>query len=228
MKSENYDELMDKFYAGIANTEEINFLKREGLLDEQDIFYADVLHTERGQKMNWEFEDFMKQLPQAKVVAISGRNLRMKRMMVAAAVVALVLTAFIFWPQPQKNQMAKVPAITKPVDSLPNIIAKISPQDEINYSEPGPEKVKKLSQNRNNYTAATTRENAVKFRKHSPRENVKRTIKKENFMVMVNGKIITNEADAVAITKESLAMFSRNLATTVDELRPIGQIKIKL
>jgi hypothetical protein len=46
-------------------------------------------------------------------------------------------------------------------------------------------------------------------------------------MVMVNGKRITDKADAIAITKESLSMVSRDFTNMVDQLKPIGQIKIK-
>ena len=50
MKSENYDELMDKFYAGKASAEDIGILKGKGLLDDQDLFYAEALRLERAQK----------------------------------------------------------------------------------------------------------------------------------------------------------------------------------
>src|SRR6185437_4699900 len=114
MKSENYDELMDKFYAGKASAEDISILIGKGLLDDQDIFYTDALNSEREQKMDWDFEDLMNEVSATKVVALPRRNLRMKRMIAAAAVVATILVAWFFWQkQDNPGQIVQVPVINK-------------------------------------------------------------------------------------------------------------------
>lgn len=133
MKSENYDELMDKFYAGKASAEDIGILKGKGLLDDQDLFYAEALRLERAQKMDWDFEDLMNEITATKVVALPPRSVRMKRMMAAAAVVATILLACIFWPQQDnRKQIVLVPVISKKVDSAVDLSPKVAlPVDKV-------------------------------------------------------------------------------------------------
>lgn len=230
MKTENYDELMDKFYAGIANAEEISVLEREGLIDEQDISYADALNSEREQKMNWEFKDFMNEIPATKVVAHSAHRLWIKRMMAVAAVVAAMLTTYVFWPQPhQSKEIASVPEMYKQFDSNQHLIGKtVLPADEIKNTVKAEKNVKPEIRKNRNYAVQASQQKLVKNRKNNAEEKGETKTNAGDYLVMVNGKPITNEADAIAITRESLGMFSRNLTNTIDELKPIGQIKIKL
>lgn len=228
MKSGNYDELIDKFYAGRASAEEISILKSEGLLDEQDIFYAQALHSEREQKMDWDFADFMKEIPAAKEAALPGRRIWMKRMMAAAATVATILLAYIFWPQHDNTgEVAHVPVISKQIDSNHKVAAN-PPVPEMKDSILLSEDVKKHPRAIISYTVKTRKQNPPKSNKEAAKDKEEATASDENFMVMVNGKPITDEADAIAIMKESLSMISRDLTHTVNELKPIGQIKIKL
>lgn len=232
MKSGNYDELMDKFYGGKASAEEILLLKTEGLLDEQDIVYAEALNTEREQKMDWEFEDFLNELPATKVVALPAHRIWVKRMMAAAAIIVVILTAYVFWPQQnQPKEIASVPVIHESVDSNQELMAKsVLPADKIKYTAQSEEKVKPETRKNRNYAVQTRQQRPVKSirNKAQANENVETKTNVEDFLVIVNGKPITNEAEAIAITRESLGMFSRNLTTTIDKLKPISQIKIRL
>src|SRR6185437_9400106 len=134
MKSENYDELMDKFYAGKASAEDISMLKGKGLLDDQDMLYAEALKSEREQKMDWDFEDFLNEISATKVVALPRRSLRMKRMIAAAAVVATILLACIFWPrQDNPKQIVQAPLFNKKVDTDMEISA--NPASPVNKAK---------------------------------------------------------------------------------------------
>jgi len=228
MKSGNYDELIDKFYAGKASAEEVSILKSEGLLDDQDIFYAQALHSEREQKMDWDFADLMKEIPATKVAALPGRRVWMKRMMAAAATVAIILLAYIFWPQPNNTgEVVHVPVINKQIDSNHNVAA--NPRvSEIKDSILLPGNATTHPRPITSYTVKTGKQHPPKSNKEATKDKEEATVSDENFMVMVNGKPITDEADAIAIMRESLSMISRDLTHTVNDLKPIGQIKIKL
>jgi len=230
MKSGNYNELLDKFYAGKASDGEINILEKEGLLDEQDIFYCEALNSERGQKMEWDFEDFLNEIPEAKVVTIPARRRWMKRMIAAAAVLATILISYIFWPEQYKQkEIVQVPVINKQIDSNNNVNASSAlPDNEVKDSVLLSKDVKTHLPQIKNYAVKTRKQSPSKSRKIAVKNKEKTASRDGNFMVVVNGKPITDEADALAIMKESLSMVSRNLTNTVDELKPIGQIKIKL
>jgi hypothetical protein len=232
MKSENYDELKDKFYAGKASAEEIDILKGEGLLDDQDFFYAAMLNSEREQKMDWDFADFMKEIPATKVVALQRRGVWMKRMMAAAATVAAILLAYIFWPQHYNpKEVALVPVINKneKTDSNANIAGSTaSPLNQLKDSLFLSEAVNTHGRSTRNYTAKTRKQNLSKSSKGITKDKKQPLATNQDFMVMVNGKPITDEADAITIMKESLSLVSRKVSDAVDELKPIAQIKIKL
>ena len=230
MKSGNYNGLLDKFYAGTATAEEISLLKLEGLINEQDIIYAETLRQERAQKMHWEFEDFMNDIPSKKVVTFSARKVWVKRMLSAAAVVAAIVTAYIFWPQPQTNKIANVPASNKVVDTDKDVTAAtVLPANEIKDSMVTTKKINPLAKRNTSGFVTTGKKTAgQKGKKPAGKMDANNNADLQNNLVIVNGKPVTNEADAVAITRKSLGIVSRNLALTIDELKPISRIKIKL
>jgi len=225
MKSENYDELMDKFYAGKASAEDISMLKGKGLLDDQDMLYAEALNSEREQKMDWDFEDLMNEVSATKVVALPRRSLRMKRMIAAAAVVATILLACIFWPrQDNPKQIVQAPLFNKKVDTDMEISA--NPASPVNKAKDPivlSEDVKTHPRAIKNYTGKTSKHNFSKSNNRVAKDKEETTARNDDFIVMVNGKRITDEADAIAITKQSLSMVSRDLNNTVNGLKPIGR-----
>ncbi len=230
MKSGNYNELLDKFYAGTASDKEISLLQSEGLINEQDILYAETLREERGQKMDWEFEDFMNDIPSEKVVAFPARRVWMKRILSAAAVVAAIVIAYIFWPQPAKNKMASIPASNKIVDSNKELTASAGlPANEIKDTAEATEKINTATKKNTDHAVTTHKKRSLqKSIRPADKTDADRNKNLQDYLVIVNGKPITNEAEALAITRESLGMVSRNLTLTIDELKPISRIKIKL
>ncbi|HEY0056966.1 MAG TPA: hypothetical protein VGB63_16570 [Pedobacter sp.] len=229
MKSGKYSELLDKFYAGTASAEEIGLLQSEALIDQQDILYAEMLKEERGQKMDWEFEDFMNDIPSDKVKTFPVRRLWMKRILSAAAMLAAIV-AYIMWPLPQTVKMANVPASNKMAEPNKELRATaVLPANEITDTSRAAEKVKTASKKNRDRAVNTDKKGRVqKSIRQADTTGVSNNSNSSEYLVIVNGQPITNEADAIAITRESLGMISRNLTLTVDELKPISEIKIKL
>lgn len=230
MKSGNYNELLDKFYTGTASAEEISLLQLEGRLNEQDALYAETLKAERAQKMDWEFEDFMNDIPSEKIIAFPARSVWVKRILSAAAMVAVMIIAYVFWPQPATNKMASIPASNKMVDSNKEIIGgAVLPANEIKDTAEATEKINTASKKNTDYAVTTPKKGPLqKSVRPADKKDADKNGNLQDYLVIVNGKPITNEADAVAITRESLGMVSRKLTLTVDELKPLSRIKIKL
>lgn len=230
MKSGNYDELLDKFYAGTASAEEIAALQSAALLSEQDMAYAETLNEERGQKMNWEFEDFMKDIPEQKATIIPVRNLWIRRTLSAAAVIAAIVTTYIFWPQPQNDTIAIVPVSNKKVAGTKEQTTVIDlPAGTDAYTVQQLEKPVEQTAHKGARTSTIHKKHPVKKNTQIPDKKSDLNMNKpEDFLVMVNGKPITNEADAVAITRESLGLVARNLSLTPGEKKHAGRIRIEL
>ncbi len=231
MKSGNYDELIKKFYAGTASAEEIVLLKAEGIITEQEEVYANALSEERTEKMNWDFEDFMKQVPAAKIVSIASRKFPLQRIFAAAAVVGAIIMAIIFWPSQKENSnLANETAINNSIDTNKQLAQSKTPAPTNIPSKPAEPRIVNIIKQKNAAFAVRDKESHSIKKTISPAPEKDKITKGDftEYLVMVNGKPITNEEDAVAITRQSLSVFSQNLSTTVEEMRPIGQIKIKL
>ena len=232
MKSGNYEVLLDKFYAGTASAEEVLSLKNEGFLDEQDELYANTIKHEKDQQMDWSFENFLKEVPQAKVVALPQRNNWKRNAMAAAAVVLAILTVYILIPQSKQdlgNETANMPVNNKISDSNSQQVAEIIlPVVKTKDSTTDVQKMVATIEKRKVAADKKARLAIDKtILKPTPKENSETKTDFDEYLVMVNGKPIYNEEDALSITRESLGLVSRNLTTTMDEMKPIGHIKIK-
>lgn len=230
MKSGNYSELLEKFYAGTASAEEISLLQSQALVNEQDILYAEVLKEERRQKMDWKFEDFMNDVSLDKVETFPARIVWMKRILSAAATVVIIVAAYTLWPVPQTDKIVTVPASNKSAESKKQLAATtVLPANKTKEASEAAEKVKITLKKNRSHAVITGRKRPVqKSIRQADKTDVSNNSHHPEYLVFVNGQAITNEADAVAITRESLSMISQNLTLAVDELKPIGQIKIKL
>ena len=230
MKSENYDELLNKFYAGTATATEISLLKNADMC-ESDELYAAALADERNQTMDWTFEDLIREVPKAKLIPLTRNKISLNRMIAAAAAVAAIVMAMTFWPtaKPYTELADKVP-VDKKVDS--NKISTYDTPTELTAITVEEKNVTTKQRFTESKSASTVKQKQTLTYK----KNKKTILKKPNseaevlqdYLVLVNGKPITNEQDAIDITRASLAMFSRNLSSTMEELKPIEQIKIKL
>ncbi len=230
MKSENYEDLINKFYAGTASAEEILFLKNEGILDEQDELYARTIDSDREAQMEWSFEEFLNEVPKAKLVTFKNKTNWMKKALAIAAVAIALLTVYFLLPQTKETLPGKISYVpVQKVDSNAAVAKNILPVKESKDSTFRNQKI----------LAATQPVRVLPKKKMEPvtdKEINKQTTKDvlqaqpefDEYLVMVNGKPIYNEAEAVAITRESLSMVSQNLTSTMDEMKSISSLKIKL
>ena len=227
MKSENYDELLNKFYAGTATANEISLLKKAGMC-ESDELYAAAISEDRNQTMDWTFEDLIEEVSEAKLIPLTRNKVSLNRMLTAAAAAAAIVMAVILWPtaKPYKELADKV-TVEKKADS----------NKPLTYTAPAAfiatttedKNVPKKQRSSESKSASTVKQNqTLSFKKNILKKPNAEAEVLQDYLVIVNGKPITNEQDAIDITRASLAMFSRNLSSTMEELKPIEQIRIKL
>ena len=226
MKSENYDELLNKFYAGTATATEISLLKKAGMC-ESDELYAAAISGDRNQTMDWTFEDLIKEVPEAKLIPLTRNKVSLNRMLTAAAAAAAIVMAVILWPTAKPyTELADKVSVKKKADSNKTLTYK-TPAPFITTTED--KNVPKKQRSTESKSASTVKRNQILSSKRNilKKPNAEAEVL-QDYLVIVNGKPITNEQDAIDITRASLAMFSRNLSSTMEELKPIEQIRIKL
>ena len=223
MKSGNYEEWVSRFYAGTASPQEICILKAEGLVTWEDELYAAALQAEREQKMDWSFDAFIEEAKPANVVALPQHNRWLKKFAAAAAVAALLVSTYLFWPQGKHSgELAVVPVKEQAIRMDPKNNAGARPKLAAAMIAP----VKKPAI----VSKGITKKAVQVYRnvKDTPAPVIDSLPTAEPFMVMVNGKPVTDREEAIAIAGKSMAIFSRSLTQTIEELKPIAQIKIKL
>ena len=227
MKSENYDELLNRFYAGTATATEISLLKKAGMC-ESDELYAEAISEDRNQTMDWTFEDLIKEMPEPKLIALTWNRVSLNRIVAAAAVVAAIVMTVVLWSKAKPYpELADKVSVEKKADS--NKTLTYNAPAEFIASTIKDKNVPKKQRSSESKSASTVKQNQTL----SSKRNI---LKKPNseaevlldYLVIVNGIPITNEQDAIDITRASLGMFSRNLSSTMEELKPIEQIRIKL
>ena len=225
MKSGNYDEWIARFFAGTASREEISVLKTAGLITWEDEQYAAALRQQRAQKMDWSFDAFMEEAKPAKVIVLPKSTRRVARFAAAAAVAAAVLlvSAYLFWPAPQASRQLAASSVTKQAsaaeqnDDTRSIVARPTAETApvkkpASVGQATSKKAVQVARNVEKVSSATV---AGSLPVAAP------------FLVMVNGKPITDSEEAIAIAGKSMALFSKSLTQTMEELKPIAQIKIQ-
>lgn len=222
MKNDNYNELIDRYYAGQASAEEIVMLRNEGLVNEETELYTSALNTERTKKLDWDFEDFMSTVEHDKVAKPVTKIYWMKRVLAAAAVILAIVSGYLFMESQKTNPKVPSVAYTKPAST----VKEVKPVDiPLVNNNSKPAEIKSTPA----VKILKAKTPVLKKLKQEPIENTTDAQPDfEKYLVIINGKAVTNEEDALAITRESMAMVSRNLTSSIEEMRPVTQIKEKL
>ena len=220
MKNDNYEPMLDRYYSGKATAEEARMLNEAGLIDNEDELYASAVQEERAVNMNWSFEEMMQATAREEKPIIKPKIVWMNRFAAAAAILAICFLTYTFlYKKDEATPLADVPAkreqkIAQPIlqaDTAISIAVATVPKKTVIITQANRKKTKLIAAVKGPLPAA------LKVAKTDYDPN----------MVVVNGKPIASEEDALAITKESMAMLSRNLTNSIEELKPISTIKIK-
>ncbi len=220
MKQNNYEEWLDRFFAGRATPEEISILMSRGMIDEEDQLYAEALTSERQKKLDWEYDDFMKTQEGAKEMILSMRWNWRRKLIAAAAIILIMSITYYYWPQNIIDKIGAVIPSNKIETAVQNNIESFDTTKTILTSKQSSQEIKQPK--------IVSHSSDQKLQHLLPDFKEKISSNGDSFLVIVNGKRITNEAEAISITNESLAIISKNLFTTIEDLKPVSYIKIKL
>ena len=222
MSNDNFKNLLDKYYAGTASAEEIQELTEENLIDKADEHYAAAMVEARIQKMDWTFEDFLESTPKVKTVAAKKRRTLFSPMLKIAASVVLILSTYFVW---QKNQSKEIEAeyvTTEKIVTNPPVAIKPL---EVLIQEAGQVKAEKADASTK---SVRKKSNPLLAKKVKQEQRIDINTKEDNYLVIVNGRKIYNEEEAIEVASKSMAMVSRSLMESMDEVLPVTRMKIKL
>lgn len=227
MKTDRYKDWESKFFEGEELTpEEELFLKNES-----ENPYFSFLKEEKQEKLDISFEDFLKKTEEPKIIPIPIKKTSYKMYWMAASLV-LLMGVSVFWMfnQPQKIEatIAKNPIVPKKEK-----IEKVVPVDEMIEQTSTPKPV--LANQETQKVDKTADDTVVKelVRKEferlmaqqeteSNKEEKQIQVPTESISdynpnyVIINGKPIYDEGEAIAVTENAFNYFASNVTQTIN------------
>jgi len=227
MKTDRYKDWESKFFEGEELTpEEELFLK-----DESDNPYFSFIKEEKQEKLNISFEDFLKKTEEPKIVALPIKKTSYKMYWMAASLVLLMgMSALWIFNQPQKIEttIAKNHDIPKKEK-----VEKLAPVEETieKTSTPKPvlakqesQKVEKISDDKVVKDLVQKEVKRLMAQQDSSIEKEEKQIQtpaesisdyNPNY-VIINGKPIYDESEAIAVTENAFNYFASNVTQTIN------------
>ncbi len=216
MKTDRYKDWEYKFFEGEELTpEEDLFLKNES-----DNPYFSFLKDEKNEKMDLSFEEFLKKAEQPKAVTIQVKKKAPLIYWLAASLV-VVFGLVVFWiqspPAHVEKQMAHQPGIKEKTKT------KTAPERETIQPAPVLAQAKKPVRKSYDRTRGETNLQNIKLADYQYKENTEHNQIKDEISdynpnyVIINGKPVYNEAEAIAITEDTFNYFASNVSQTITE-----------
>ncbi len=215
MSSNKYNDMLEKYYNGQSSVEEERQLKKDTHLLQEPLPLA-ALEADN-LAMDWSFQEFLQQAAQQQQPVITKTPVRkMHLLKYAAAVVSMAMIAVAI--QYTKKEAAVLPQ-NQPVAHLPKRAAKEEPVTK-----------------GNNKTVATwaaikpvvKTKLAIAHRHTIKNPPPVAPQKNDDFFVIVDGRRVTDESEALAILQQSLEVLSGDMRQTMTSINNIPKLDVKL
>lgn len=221
MKTDRYKDWESKFFEGEELTpEEHLFLKNES-----DNPYFSFLKEEKQEKLDISFEDFLKKAEQPKTVVlpIVKKKSYQQYWMAASLVLLMGISGLWMFNNPENiepqianhietSQTVEAPKTLKPEETSTQkpVLAQQNAQPE-----------KKLNKEK---SVVDNQKSKAQFAHHQPKqteENINQNKVSSNSdynpnYVIINGKPIYNEQEAIAVTEDTFNFFASNVTQTIN------------
>ena len=228
MNTDRYKDWESKFFEGEELTpEEELFLKNES-----DNPYFSFLKEEKQEKLDIKFEDFLNKATkqnvtkEPKIVAlpIVKRKCYTQYWMAASLVLLMGISGFWMFNNPEniEPQIAKQTETPKKVET-PEVspIENGSTQQPVLTQQNTQPKIQKVAKK----NAVENQESKTQFAYHQPKEikidnqNLNKVNSDSDYnpnYVIINGKPIYNEQEAIAVTEDTFNYFASNVTQTIN------------
>lgn len=223
MNTEQYDKLLQKFYDGETDLSEEKLLKESEHLSAEESLYFESLKTEKAEKSKLNFEEFMLLAAQEKTIPIGGKSSNFKWIWMAASLV-LIFSLGFFWLNNNKKEQSEVKPEIASVDVYNLEKAEILQENTYQQSvEKAKSQTKKLAKSEDVLDDILPKKSRMKKRvrmryvDNSKPEITKKKPEYESSYVIINGHKITNEKDAIDVTKYSFQILANNVNQTVEQ-----------
>lgn len=214
MNSNRYDELKQKYYDGLTSNEEESWLRAHAHLSKDKL--PPEWSAEDDAMMDWNFDEFLSAAnsSQQEKPVIQMKPLHWVKY--AAAIIILMGASVIFYyPKQEKIVAGKELAANNNMEPLPSKPVVPIAHNGLQSTPPVLTAVKNPVRKQNNKIRSTTKKPAI-----PPQQN-------DDFFVLVNGRRITDENEALAIIQQSLHALSGDMQTTMANINQSPKLDVK-
>lgn len=220
MKTEQYKAFQSKFFEGNTNTEEEQWLKQNANPGSEEESYFRAIQQEKQETFNLNFEDFLAKTEDKKVIKPAAPKLS-NFYWLAAAMALVIGTYFVL----QQNNFEQQSPIVTPVIAANN--SEIIKQKTAVANEPKTEQIASYDYMPKDFSL-TSKKQVIKKRNRTllaenkqskPIDQPLETLETDDYnpnYVVVNGRAVTNEEEALNYTKEAFAFFAKNVTNTLE------------
>ncbi len=230
MKNRRLEELKDKYFDGKSSSEEERELKKS------DELFFQLLDQEKDVKMDWSFEDFENQVKADQKIIRWRDNIWIKY---AAAAILLAVMGLTFYlnqePATQPSVLAnkELKELKEPQRPSTKVVTENSEATVHSDVETVASRDRKrsamLTANTSTRSNQRVRSNRIMAKKKKVIQSLQQM--EEGYQadyVVLNGKPVANEEEAVELTLRSLGLLANNLENGVDKAMNIKQMSISI
>ncbi|QMV69420.1 hypothetical protein HS960_17955 [Sphingobacterium paramultivorum] len=228
MKDKKLKELEEKYFNGQSSLEEERALKNS------DNAFFQSLNQEKNETMDWSFEDFQSEINDDKKRIVWWNNSWIKYAATAMLVMAIGIALFL-----NQEPTTRVPVLAeKKMKELKSADKKlIEDQNKETVVPNSNDSFRSVKSGKTLQIAETVKHPKVK--KQAKEWTEKKEIVAESLQsveselyqadyVVLNGKPVANEQEAVELTLKSLGLLANNLENGVDKAMNIKQMSITI
>jgi hypothetical protein len=232
MNTEQYNKLLQKFYDGETSVSEEKLLKESKHLSSEESIYFETLKVGKNEKSTLDFNQFVALVNKDRNIVAPDKTNNFKWIWFAASLV-LIFSVGTFWLNNSKNEQQKIK-----IHIATNRIYK-NEKEEIrkeNSYEPVVEKAKpetkKLAKSDDVLDDILPKKSRMKkgvrirYVDNSKPEITKRKSEYESNYVIINGHKITNEKDAIDVTKYSFQILANNVNHSVEQADVLNSLNM--
>ncbi|WP_394676418.1 hypothetical protein [uncultured Sphingobacterium sp.] len=228
MKDKKLKELEEKYFNGQSSLEE------ERVLKNSDNAFFQSLNQEKNKTMDWSFEDFQSEINDDKKRTVWWNNSWIKYVAAAMLVMAIGIALFL-----NQEPTTRVPVLAeKEMKELKSADKKlIEHQNEETVVSNSNDSFRSVKSGKTLQIAETVKRPKVKKQAKEWTEKKEivaeglQSVESESYRadyVVLNGKPVANEQEAVELTLKSLGLLANNLENGVDKAMNIKQMSITI
>lgn len=223
MNTEQYHKLLQKFYDGETSISEEKLLKESEHLSAEESVYFETLKAEKSEKSSLDFNQFLALAKKEKSIAPAQKSNNFKWIWLAASLI-LIFSIGAFWLNNSKDEQTKAKSQMATAEVYQHEKTQIMQE---NTYEPVVEKAKptakKIAKSDDILDDILPKKSRMKKRvrtryvDNSKPEIEDKKSEYESSYVIINGHKITNEKDAIDVTKYSFQILANNVNHTVEQ-----------